>query len=144
MTYFKHVTVNTNHTCNSRREEVRDGVVETMIDWFYKMKKGEVINIYDNYFCKLIKSNSKMADFIISAKQADSIYSDNVIRFTVCLHSRTAKECWLIVEGEGQPPDNPFIAVLIINPMLIDVNLADFERCIAWGFYESRRRGVMQ
>ncbi|CAM3042610.1 hypothetical protein [Dichelobacter nodosus] len=69
--------------------------------------------------------------------QTNATYSDNVIRFTVCLHSQTAEECWRIVEGEGRPPENPFIAVLIIN-------LADFERCIAWGFYESKRRWAMQ
>ncbi|CAM3033652.1 hypothetical protein [Dichelobacter nodosus] len=144
MKYFKHVTVNTGHTYISTRDEVRDSVIETMIDWFERMQNGETINIYDDYSCYLIKSYNKMADFMISMRKRGAVYSDNVIRFTVCLHSRTAKECWSIVGGEGAPPENPFIAVLIINPLLVDIDLADFERCLAWGFYEAMQRKKMQ
>lgn len=84
-----------------------------------------------------------MADFMISMRKRDAVYSDNVIRFTVCLHSQTAKECWAIVEGEGVPPENPFIAVLMINPLISNIDLANFERferCLAWGFYETMQR----
>lgn len=137
MQYFNHVTVNTGHSRRSFRNEVADDVVQTMKEWFASMSAGETVNIYDDYFCSLLHSNNTMADFSVTVKQKSVEY--DVLRFTVCLTSQYRKRCWQIVEGEGGAPEAPFIAVRLINYEFADPALGDFERCLAWGFVESKK-----
>ncbi len=140
MKYFNHVTVDTGHSRRSYRDEVSDDVIATMADWVKRMKEdNEVINIYDNYTCQLLHINSKMADFIVAIDK-DGVEYD-VLRFTVCLHSRYKQQAWQTVDGKGEAPQVPFIAVKLINPLFVDMSLGDFERCLAWGFLEYVKNG---
>lgn len=132
--YFNHVTVDTGHTRKSFRKEVGEDVIELMCEWFLRMKNKEVINIYDNYFCKLLNSNSKSADLMILNKSEHDSLEKPVLRFSICLHSRESIKMWQVVDGTGEPPSSPFIAVKFINPLLLEPALADFQRCLAWGF----------
>ena len=134
MSYFNHYTVDTKHNYQSHRSEVDNEIVAMMKEWVKKMAQDEVINIYDNYYCELLDHNNKFAHFHISVKQNNTDY--DVLKFTVCLHSRLKAKALQIVEAEEKSLDVPFIAVKLINPPLVDIALGDFERCIAWGFYE--------
>lgn len=138
MTYFNHHTVNTGHNRRSARSEVSDAAVAEMRRWLDIMRAGEPLAVIDDvYSCELLAVNNSLADFIIGYHDSKMRQFD-VIRFVVCLHSRYKRKAWEIVEGEGEPPHVPFIAARIINPMYVHPDLSDFERCIAWAFFESR------
>lgn len=137
MKYFYHVTVNTGHIRRSYQHEVAPDNIQTMKEWFARMKSGEKIEIYPSYTCELLYSSSKLADFIVGFHSPKDGAEYDVIRFVVCLHSREKPRAWEIVEGNGRPLDCPFIAARIVNPQYVESDLADFERCIAWGFYFS-------
>ncbi len=140
MKYFNHITVDTGHTRKSYRDEVSDDVIATMTDWVRRMKEdNEIINIYDNYTCQLLHINSKMADFIVGIDN-DGVECD-VLRFTVCLHSRYKQKAWYTVDGKGKAPQAPFISVKFINVLFAEPALGDFERCLAWGFLEYVKNG---
>ncbi len=133
--YFNHITIDTGHSRHSYRDEVSEGVIATMTDWVRRMKKDdEIINIYDNYTCQLLHINSKMADFMVGIDN-DGVEYD-VLRFTICLHSRYKQRAWHTVDGKGKAPQTPFIAVKFINVLFVEPALSDFERCLAWGFID--------
>lgn len=133
------MTVNNGHTRPSFRNEISDHVVQAMKVLFARMSAGETVNIHDGYFCKLLHSNGKMADFKITAISNGAEH--DVLRFIICLHSRYKQRCWNTVDGVGKIPEKPFIAVRIINPQLIDPILEDFEINLAWGLLESKKMG---
>lgn len=66
----------------------------------------------------------------------------DIVRITVCRHSKRAASSWQFVGGKGIPPRVPFVAAGIITEHLIGDDLialpiiADFERCIAWAWLE--------
>ena len=66
----------------------------------------------------------------------------DIVRITVCRHSKRAAQSWQCVGGEGIPPRVPFVAARVITEHLIGDDLialpiiADFEQCIAWAWLE--------
>lgn len=136
MPYFNHVTIDTGDLRISRRDEVGEDIIKMMREWWAMMSanKDKAINIFDRYLCKLEHSNQKAAQFVILFQRADK--QVEVERVSICLHSRYKKLCWDAVSREGEPPEAPFIAAKFINPQFMDSALGDFERCIAWGFYD--------
>ena len=85
--------------------------------------------------------DSKFCEFVIS-RVSDDMTQTDLVRFTVCRHSRKKREAWALVGGAGEAPNVPFCAVQICQNNIIFEDFeflpvfGDFERCLAWAWIE--------
>ena len=140
--YLTHATAGTGHSRRSYRSEVDDGVVETVKGWLPVLMSGQPHGILgDSYAVRQEWGNGKSVGFVVSRLDAQMQPTD-IVRITVCRHSKRAAPSWQFVDGKGIPPRVPFVAARVITEHLIGDDLialpiiADFERCIAWAWLE--------
>ena len=98
--------------------------------------------IDDYYAVRCDWHNSKSVGFTVSRMDAE-MQATEIVKFSVCRHSKRAKPSWEFVGGKGTPPPVPFVAATIYsNNLIVDdlasiAAIADFERCLAWAWMES-------
>ncbi|EGY52863.1 hypothetical protein [Neisseria shayeganii] len=145
--HIHHITINTGHSHRSERGEVSDATIKIMQQWLADMLAGRprAMTNTGNVACRVGRHNGKMIEFVVSighAEQADAL------RFVVCRHSKAKAEAWALAGGAGNPPQTPFLAANLLMPELEMMQrgasfddimmLADFERCLAWAWLESK------
>ena len=141
--HLHHITINTGHNHRSEQGDVSDDVINIMQQWLADMLSGKqrAMTEKGNIGCRVGKHNSKLIEFVISVGQAKQV---DALRFVVCRHSRAKAEAWALVDGKGNPPQAPFLAVKLLMSEfeMMDkgasfddiMMLADFERCLAWAW----------
>lgn len=141
-TYIAHVTTNTGHSRQAHRSEVADNVLGVMANWLTDMAAGTTRAIYqDKYACRLERESNKSALFIIS-RVDDTLSHTDIVKFSVCIHTRDKRRAWTEVNGVGNPPPVPFCAVNLLEQNLTTEDmiylplLADFEKSMAWAWKE--------
>lgn len=98
--------------------------------------------IDDYYAVRCDWHNSKSVGFTVSRMDAE-MQATEIVKFSVCRHSKRAKPSWEFVGGKGTPPHVPFVAATIYsNNLIVDdlaaiAAIADFERCLAWTWMEN-------
>lgn len=143
--YIYHVTINTGDIRKSPRSEVDQDIIDLMKKWIKNLEKGELQAVYeDKYAVRINQSSGKMIEFYIF-RIDDNFEQTDLIQMVVCKHSSKKEIAWsLFGENNSIPvPKVPFCGVKLIQEN-IKINdfphlslLADFERCLAWGWLES-------
>ncbi|TNH04953.1 hypothetical protein FHQ26_05505 [Testudinibacter sp. TR-2022] len=143
--YINHLTVNTGHSRKSPKSEVAQDTLDMLKPWVRDMLKGYSVSIADeNYACKIGKHNAKLCEFII-CRIDDKMRQTEIIKAVLCTHSREKKSAWKLAQGQGEPPEVPFLAVkLMLENMKPEYQedliwIADFERCIAWAYIDYKK-----
>lgn len=141
--FLTHATVDTGHSKRSYRNEVDDEIVEQLKTWLPDLFAGKLRGVIDDYYAvRCDWHNSKSVGFTVSRMDAE-IQATEIVKFSVCRHSKRAKPSWEFVGGKGTPPPVPFVAATIYsNNLIVDdlaaiAAIADFERCLAWAWMES-------
>lgn len=143
--YIWHATTTTGHNDRSYRSDVADGVVATLKTWLRDLDKGQSRALFpgdDRYSVRCEWHTGKAAAFVIE-RLDNMMQPTELIRFSVCRHSRKKAEAWMFAGGAGEPPQVPFTAAGIVsdNFTVSDqphiMAFADFERCLAWAWLES-------
>lgn len=141
-TFLTHATANTGNSRRSYRNEVDDTVVEMLKTWLPDLYEGRLRGVIDDYYAvRCDWHNSKSAGFTVS--RLDSrMEAIEIVKFSVCRHSKRAQPAWAFVEGQGNPPPVPFVAAtffpqnLTMDDLATLSAIADFERCLAWAWME--------
>lgn len=141
--FLTHTTVDTGHSKRSYRNEVDDEIVEQLKTWLPDLFARKLRGVIDDYYAvRCDWHNSKSVGFTVSRMDAE-IQATEIVKFSVCRHSKRAKPSWEFVGGKGTPPPVPFVAATIYsNNLIVDdlaaiAAIADFERCLAWAWMES-------
>ena len=146
--YIYHITINTGHARKTPRSEINPNLTALLRGYINDMLAGRLLGVVDDkYACRIGEHNGKMCEFVI-ARVEDDLTQTDIIRFTVCRHSRKKARAWELVGGTGTPPEAPFCAAQILNAATIPDDLAympifgDFERCIAWVWLDMIMEGA--
>lgn len=141
--FLTHATVDSGHSKRSYRNEVDDEIVELLKTWLPDLFAGKLRGVIDDYYAvRCDWYNSKSVGFTVSRMDAE-MQATEIVKFSVCRHSKRAKPSWEFVGGKGTPPPVPFVAATIYsNNLIVDdlasiAAIADFERCLAWAWMES-------
>ena len=141
--FLTHATVDTGHSKRSYRNEVSDGVIGEIKTWLPDLFAGKLRGVIDDYYAvRCDWHNSKSVGFTVSRMNAE-MQATEIVKFSVCRHSKRAKPSWEFVGGKGNPPPVPFVAATIYsNNLIVDdlaaiAAIADFERCLAWAWLEN-------
>ena len=141
--FLTHATVDTGHSKRSYRNEVDDEIVEQLKTWLPDLFAGKLRGVIDDYYAvRCDWHNSKSVGFTVSRMDAE-MQATEIVKFSVCRHSKRAKPSWEFVGGKGTPPPVPFVSATIYsNNLIVDdlasiATIADFERCLAWAWMES-------
>ncbi|OSI21687.1 hypothetical protein BV912_06395 [Neisseria dumasiana] len=141
-TFISHITVSTGHHRRSYRKEVENNVVELLKSWLPDLFAGQTRGIIeDKYAVRCDWHNSKSAGFTVM-RVDDRLAGVDLIKFSVCRHSKKSAAAWEFVGGRSEIPSVPFVAVALIDANITFEDLgfipaiADFERCLAWAWME--------
>lgn len=141
--FLTHATVDTGHSKRSYRNEVDDEIVEQLKTWLPDLFAGKLRGVIDDYYAvRCDWHNGKSVGFTVSRMDAE-MQATEIVKFSVCRHSKRAKPSWEFVGGKGNPPPVPFVAAtiysnnLIVDDLVSIAAIADFERCLAWAWMES-------
>lgn len=140
--YIYHVTTSTGHARKSPKREVNRATLDILRGWVVKLLNGEQMAITDErYSCRVGAHDSKFCEFLIS-RIDEQMRTADLVRFTVCRHSRQKRKAWEAVGGEGEAPNVPFCAAQLFPANVRPEDLeflpvfGDFERCLAWAWIE--------
>ena len=141
--FLTQATVDTGHSKRSYRNEVGDEIVELLKTWLPDLFAGKLRGVIDDYYAvRCDWHNSKSVGFTVSRMDAE-MQATEIVKFSVCRHSKRAKPSWEFVGGKGNPPPVPFVAAkifsnnLTVNDLASISAIADFERCLAWAWMEN-------
>lgn len=141
--FLTHVTVDTGHSRRSYRNEIDDEVIELLKTWLPDIYGGKSRGVIDDYYAvRCDWHNSKSVGFTVSRMDTE-MQATEIVKFSVCRHSKRAKPSWEFVGGKGTPPPVPFVAAtffpnnLIVDDLASISAIADFERCLAWAWLEN-------
>lgn len=141
--FLTHATVDTGHSKRSYRNEVDDEIVEQLKTWLPDLFAGKLRGVIDDYYAvRCDWHNSKSVGFTVSRMNAE-MQATEIVKFSVCRHSKRAKPSWEFVGGKGNPPPVPFVAAtiysnnLIVDDLVAIAAIADFEQCLAWAWMEN-------
>ena len=107
--YLYHVTTDTKHSRKSYRSEVADSVIDLLKRWLPNLLEGNRSTLFDDYNVRVDWHNSKSIGFTVARGDVD------IVKFSVCSHSKRAAPSWQYVDGAGDPPPVPFVAAGIIS-----------------------------
>jgi len=140
--YLTHATTSTGHIRRSYRHEVADDVVSTLKCWLPDLLTGQLRCIVDDrYAARCDWYNGKAIGLVVCRLDAEMRQTD-LVRFSVCRHSKRATPAWEYAGGEGSPPRVPFVAAGLLQDNIVAEDLpvlpviGDFERCLAWAWLE--------
>ena len=140
--HLTHATINTGHSRRSYRSEVADSVVDTLKSWLPDLLTGQLRCIFDDkYAARCDWYNGKAIGLVVCRLDAEMRQTD-LVRFSVCRHSKRAAPAWKYAGGEGIPPRVPFVAAGLLQDNIEAEDwsvlplIGDFERCIAWAWLE--------
>ncbi len=143
--YIWHTNTTTNHNSRIYRADVADNFVDDIKTWLQDLDKGQIYILPFGDNCYSVRREwhtGKAAAFVIE-RLDNMMQPTELIRFSVCRHSRKKAEAWMFAGGAGEPPQVPFTAAGIVsdNFTVSDqphiMAFADFERCLAWAWLES-------
>lgn len=138
-----HITVNTGHSRRSYRREVQDEVIGLLQNWLPDLYAGQLRAIIeDKYAVRCDWHNGKSAGFTVQ-RLDNEMNGVDLVKISVCRHSKKAAAAWQFVDGQAAPPPVPFVAATMLTDNATPADLshigmiADFERTLAWAWLES-------
>ena len=147
---MQHITLNTGHSRDSHRAEVRDDIIETLGPLLVQACSGDIVEGVPVPGTRGYSFTARCAGDCMTA----SVYADGPPAQLLCSFAVAGSECgrtvWPVMHqldfdvalatDPNSVPDPPWCAVLLTRACIVHAQalswLGDFERCLAWTYLE--------